>query len=107
MKRFKIVITLLLITLSTSCVQQDLARNLRYSSSDGREVGVSNIEFESLRNMKYGRSCLYKVLGLPVFGNNSIISAVDSAKINNVRFVGETGFWGVPLSKSCIAVYGD
>lgn len=83
-----------------------MAKTLRYA--DNRPVGVENIKFQDLQKMKHGEACGYDFLYfIPLFGNTSIISAAEAGKINNVRLIGETGFWTFPFSRNCTKVYGD
>ena len=102
----KYLIILLLSIALTSCSYKDLAKTLRYA--DNRPVGVENIKFKDLQTMKHGKACGYNLLYiLPVFGNTSIITAAENGEVNNVKLIGETGFWTFPFSKSCTVVYGN
>lgn len=104
--RNKFLIALLASILLSSCAYKDMAKTLRYA--DNRPVGVENIKFKELQKMKRGRACSYSFLYLiPMFGDSSILSAAESGQINNVRLIGETGFWTFPFSQSCTVVYGE
>jgi hypothetical protein len=97
---------LLALFAASSCSYKDLAKNLRYA--DNRPVGVENIRFQELQTMKHGKSCSYDFLYvLPVFGNSSVITAAENGEVNNVKLIGETGFWTFPFSKVCTVVYGE
>jgi hypothetical protein len=100
-------LAILLLSLGlASCSHKDLAKNLRYA--DNRPVGVENIKFQELQTMKSGKSCSYSFLYIvPVFGNSSIITAAEKGKLNNVKLIGETGFWTFPFSQVCTVVYGN
>jgi TRL-like protein family len=100
----KYLITLILL-LSTSCSYTDTAKNLRYA--DNRPVSISDIKFQELQAMKHGKSCGYSFLFIPMFGNRSLITAAESGNINNVKLIGETGFWAFPFSQTCTIVYGS
>lgn len=85
---------------------KDLARTLRYA--DNRPVGVENIKFQELQNMKRGDACTWNFLFfLPVYGDGSIITAADEGEVNSVQLIGETGYWFFPMNKNCTVVYGD
>lgn len=102
----KYLVILLGLFFVSSCAYKDMARNLRYS--DNRPVGVENIKFQKLQTMKHGKACGYNFLYiLPVFGNSSIITAAENGEVDNVKLIGETGFWTFPFSKTCTVVYGD
>ncbi|MBU6338376.1 MAG: hypothetical protein KGQ36_00160 [Rickettsiales bacterium] len=102
----KYLLILLLSLGLASCSHKDLAKTLRYA--DNKPVGVENIRFQELQTMKNGRACSYNLLYiLPIFGNSSIITAAENGKVNNVRLIGETGFWTFPFSQVCTVVYGN
>ena len=104
-KIFKISLLLSLMTIS-SCAYKDMSKNLRYA--DNRPVGVENIKFKELQKMKKGKACGYNLLYvLPVFGNSSLITSAENGEVNNVKLIGETGFWTFPFSRTCTVVYGD
>ncbi|NBV07339.1 MAG: hypothetical protein EBS06_08945 [Proteobacteria bacterium] len=83
--KIKFVLPLLLL-LSASCVHQDLSKTLRYSYSNGEKIGVNNINYDSLKDMKRGESCLFRVLYLIPFGDDSIMTATANGKINKLAF---------------------
>lgn len=92
--------------LISSCAYKDMSKNLRYA--DNRPVGVENIRFQELQTMKHGKACGYNFLYvLPVFGNSSLITAAENGEVNNVKLIGETGFWTFPFSRTCTVVYGN
>ncbi len=102
----KYLITTILLLATASCSYVDLAKTLRYA--DNRPVGVENIKFQELQTMKHGKSCSYSFLYvLPVFGNSSIITAAENGDVNNVKLIGETGFWTFPFAQTCTVVYGN
>ncbi len=103
-KKYIILSTILLA--GSSCSHKDLARTLRYS--DNRPVQVNEIRFQELQEMKHGESCGYNLLdAIPIFGDASIVRAAQSGEVNKVTYIGETGFWTFPFSKSCTVVYGE
>lgn len=104
--KIKILLPLLLL-FTASCVHQDLSKTLRHSYAGGEKLGVNNINFKELNSMKRGESCLFRVLYLIPFGDDSIITATRKGQIDNVTYIGETGFWGFPFSKSCTVVFGS
>ena len=85
---------------------KDLAQTLRYA--DNRPVGVENIRFVELTEMKRGKACTWNVaFVVPIYGDGSIITAADDGEINTVQLIGETGKWYGPISKNCTVVFGD
>ncbi len=107
MKIKNLIICSLLSIFATSCIHQDLSKTLRYSYAEGEKLGVSNIDFQELETMKRGEACLYRVLYLIPVGDDSIITATANGGIGSVKYIGETGFWGIPFSQSCTVVYGS
>ncbi len=103
--KIKIVLSLLLLSL-TSCVHQDLSKTLRHAYDSGEKIGVSNISYDKLKEMKKGEACLFRLLYLIPVGDDSTMTAAFNGKIDKIVYVGETGFWGFPFSKSCTVVYG-
>lgn len=104
MKKWAVV--MLMSALAGCATTKDLAKTLRYS--DNNPVGVRNIQFVDLQNMKRGTACTVNLFYLlPVWGDGSIISAADSGKINNVQLIGETGRWYFPFNTDCTVVFGD
>ena len=102
----KYLAALALVSTLTSCSQVDLAKTLRYN--DNRPVALGDIQFQNLQKMNHGESCGYNFLYvLPIFGNSSILTAAQKGKVNNVKFIGETGFWTFPFNQVCTVVYGD
>jgi TRL-like protein family len=92
---------------ATACATtKDLSKTLRYA--DNRPVGVENIRFVELTEMKRGKACTWNIaFVVPIYGDGSIITAADDGKINTVQLIGETGKWYGPLSKNCTVVFGD
>ena len=106
MKKFILSLSIITLTLLSSCSHKDLAKTLRYA--DNRPVGVENIRFQELQTMKHGKACGYNFLYiLPIFGNSSILTAAEDGEVNNIKLIGETGFWTFPFSQNCTVVYGD
>lgn len=102
----KLLIALVLVMSGCATVTKDLAQTLRYS--DGKIVGVSNIDFRELQSRKRGEACTWNLLFVvPMYGDGSILSAADNGDINNVELIGETGLWYFPINKNCTVVYGD
>ncbi len=104
----KKLIVVLMIVMATGCatVTKDLAKTLRYT--DGKAVGVDNIDFKELKTRKRGEACTWNLaFVLPIYGDGSIITAADQGDINNVELIGETGLWYFPVHKNCTVVYGD
>ncbi|MCB1984264.1 MAG: hypothetical protein H6936_16210 [Burkholderiales bacterium] len=103
----KLLILLFAIMISgCATVTKDLAQTLRYS--DGKVVGVKNINFKELQSRKRGEACTWNILFfIPMYGDGSIITAADNGDINNVELVGETGIWYFPFNKNCTVVFGD
>ena len=91
-------IALVLALASSGCVTtKDLAQTLRYA--DNRPVGVENIRFVELNNMKRGKACTLNLLYfLPIYGDGSLITAADAGDINTVQLIGETGKWYFPFN---------
>ena len=87
---------------------RDLAETLRFSGSKSA-VGVDQINFKDLKQMKKGEACTWHLFFIiPIFGDGSIITAAEKAGINNVQLIGQTGFWyGGVVNKNCTVVYGD
>ena len=102
----KLLILLFAIMISgCATVTKDLAQTLRYS--DGKVVGVKNINFKELQSRKRGEACTWNILFfIPMYGDGSIITAADNGDINNVELVGETGIWYFPFNKNCTVVFG-
>ncbi|MCM0082452.1 TRL-like family protein [Geomonas sp. Red32] len=99
---------LLMVVIGVSgCVPtKDLAKTLRYA--DNTPVGVENIKFIDLQQMKKGESCTFNMFYfLPLWGDGSIITAANKGSINTVELIGETGYWYFPFSTNCTIVYGD
>jgi len=85
---------------------KDLAQTLRYA--DNKPVGIENIRFEELTEMKRGKACTWNLaFFVPIYGDGSIITAADNGAINTVQLIGETGKWYGPVSKNCTVVFGD
>ena len=105
--KIKLLALSILIVGLTSCVHQDLSKTLRHSYSDGEKLGVSNINYDSLKGMKKGQACLFRFLYLIPLGDDSIMTTTFNGEISSVIYIGETGFWGFPFSKSCTVVYGS
>ena len=96
----------LLLFIQGCASSKDLAQTLRYS--DNSPVGVSNIAFHDLQQMKRGDACTWNIFYyIPLSGDGSIITAASNGSINNVELIGETGRWYFPLSKNCTVVFGD
>jgi hypothetical protein len=104
--KIKLLLATLLMLGSASCVHQDLSKTLRYSYSKGEKIGVNNIQYQTLKEMKRGEAFLYRILYLIPIGDDSTMSAAFNGDISVVTYIGETGFWGFPFSKSCTVVYG-
>ena len=101
----KLLTILFLVSILTSCVNKDLAKTLQYS--DNRPVSLEDIRFQELQNMKHGEACSLNLLYfLPIFGNSSLITAAQNGDVNIIKYVGETGFWTFPFSRTCTVVYG-
>lgn len=103
----KLLLTLGAISLLYGCAAtSDLAKTLRYA--DNNPVGVENIRFQELSEMKRGTTCTWNLFYvLPIYGDGSIITAADNGAINSVQLIGETGRWYFPMSKNCTVVFGD
>ena len=104
----KKLLTLFSAALLLGCfaTSKDLAKTLRYS--DNSPVGVKNIQFKELKNMKKGEACTWNVLYyVPIQGDGSVLTAAENGDINNVELIGETGLWYFPFSKNCTVVFGD
>lgn len=104
--KMKFLISLFLL-LSTSCVNQDLSKTLRHAYPKGEKLGISNISYDSLKAMKRGESCAIRLLYLIPVGDNSVMAATNNGKIDTITYIGESGYWGFPFSKSCTVVYGS
>ena len=102
----KKTISIILLLIMTSCSHKDLARTLQYS--DERPVSLTDISFQNLQKMKHGKSCSYKFLFfLPILGDSSLLTAAQNGEVNKIKYIGETGYWTFPFSKSCTVVYGE
>ncbi len=105
--KIKLLLATLLMLGFASCVHQDLSKTLRYSNSPNSEkIGIGNLQYQVLKNMKRGEACLYRILYVIPVGDDSTMSAAFDGDIGNVTYIGETGFWGFPFSRSCTVVYG-
>ena len=103
MKKILIIIALFL---AQSCSHKDLAKTLQYS--DNRPVSLEDVRFQKLQQMKHGKACSYKFLFfLPILGDSSLLTAAHNGEVNQIKYVGETGYWTFPFSKSCTVVYGS
>ena len=101
----KILLLAALVLSGCATVTKDLAQTLRYS--DGKVVGVKNIDFKELQTRQRGEACTWNLLFvIPMYGDGSIITAADHGNINNVELVGETGVWYFPVNKNCTVVFG-
>ena len=103
--KIKIVLSLLLLSLA-ACVHQDLSKTLRHSYDGGEKIGISNISYDELKVMKRGEACLFKLLYLIPVGDDSTMTAAFNGRIDEIVYIGESGFWGFPISKTCTVVYG-
>jgi hypothetical protein len=92
---------------STSCIYKDLSKTLHYSYADSDKIGVQNIQFQDLRDMKKGTACAYNLLYVFPIGDTSIMSAARVGQINKVLFIGESGYWTFPFSKTCTVAFGN
>lgn len=102
----KVIILAALLLSGCATVTKDLAQTLRYS--DGKAVGVKNIDFRELQSRPRGEACTWNLLFfIPMYGDGSIITAADQGNINNVALVGETGVWYIPVNRNCTVVFGD
>ncbi|QWV97182.1 TRL-like family protein [Geomonas nitrogeniifigens] len=105
MKRLGAVV-LVLAGLCGCIPTHDLAKSLRYA--DNTPVGVENIKFVELNQMKRGEACTFNIFYfIPLFGDGSILTAAHKGGINNVELIGQTGYWYFPFSTDCTVVYGD
>lgn len=102
----KALLTAMVLTLTGCATSKDLAKTLRYA--DNRPVGIENIRFVDLEQMKRGKACTVNAFYvLPLYGDGSIITAAEAGGINNVQLIGETGRWYFPFNTSCTVVFGD
>jgi hypothetical protein len=92
---------------TTSCVYKDLSKTLHYSYEGSEKIGVQNIQFQDLRDMKTGQSCAYNAFYVFPIGDTSIMSATRNGNLNKILFIGESGFWTFPFSKTCTVVFGN
>ncbi|QXE90212.1 TRL domain-containing protein [Geomonas subterranea] len=105
MKRLSAMV-LILAGLCGCLPTHDLAKTLRYA--DNTPVGVENIKFLDLNQMKRGEACTFNIFYvIPLFGDGSILTAARRGGINNVELIGQTGTWYFPFSTDCTVVYGD
>lgn len=91
----------------TGCVNsKDLAKTLRYA--DERAISVGNFPFADLGKLSKGESCTVNFLNwLPLWGDGSLITAVERGKINRIHYIGETGYWYFPFNTNCTVVFGS
>ncbi|MGH8632454.1 MAG: TRL domain-containing protein [Burkholderiales bacterium] len=102
----KVILAAAAAVLAGCATTTDLAKTLRYA--DNRPIGVENIRFVEMTEMKRGKACTWNIAYVvPVYGDGSIITAADDGKINTVQLIGETGKWYGPFSKNCTVVFGD
>ena len=103
----KLIAIVAMMSLISGCTNtKDLATTLRYA--DNTPIGVNQIKFIELENMKRGKSCTLNLLYfIPVYGDGSILTAAENGHINTVELIGETGHWYFPFSTDCTVVYGD
>lgn len=105
MKRFLLAAGMLL-ALGGCTSSKDLAKTLRYA--DQRAVAVEQFDFTELDKLERGEACTVNFLNfLPLFGDGSLITAVEKAKISRIRYVGETGYWYFPFCTHCTVVFGE
>ena len=102
----RLLILVLLSLSATSCVYKDLSSSLHYAYNKD-EIGVENIKFQELRDMRTAKSCNYNALYIFQIGHASITEAAKKADINKILLMGESGFWTFPFSKTCVVVYGN
>lgn len=101
-----LLLAALTVGMAGCATSKDLAKTLRYA--DNKPVGVENIRFVELEQMKRGKACTVNFLYLvPLYGDGSIITAADAGKINTVQLIGETGRWYFPFNTNCTIVFGD
>ena len=106
MKKMMTALVSCLMMTGCATVTSDLAKTLRYA--DGDVVGVDNIDFMALQSRNRGEACTWNLFFMiPLYGDGSIITALDQGQINNVKLIGETGLWYFPFNKNCTVVYGD
>jgi hypothetical protein len=91
----------------TGCVNsKDLAKTLRYA--DERAISVADFKFADLGKLSKGEACTVNFMNwLPLWGDGSLITAIERGKINRIHYIGETGYWYFPFSTNCTVVFGS
>lgn len=91
----------------TGCVSsKDLAKTLRYA--DERAISVADFRFAELGKLQKGEACTVNFLNwLPLWGDGSLITAIENGKINRIHYIGETGYWYFPFNTNCTVVFGS
>ena len=105
--KIKYLLTAALLIGSTSCINKEMSNNLRHSYSTHEKIGMANIEFQTLRDLKHGAACSYNLFYIIPFGNTSIFFAAEEGAVNKISYIGESGFWSFPFSKTCTEVFGS
>jgi hypothetical protein len=107
MKMQRLLLPLVAVVALSGCVStKDLAKTLRYA--DQRAISVGEFQFAELGQLRKGKACTVNFMNwLPLFGDGSLITAVESGEINQIRYIGETGYWYFPFSTNCTVVFGD
>lgn len=90
-----------------SCVTTDNAIDTLTYAGTNERVNISKVDFQGLKRMKQGKSCMYKFLGIPILGDLSVEEAAYDQNISEVQLRAKTGLWVFPIYKECTLVYGD
>jgi len=103
----RVLLPLLAILALTGCVNsKDLAKTLRYA--DERSVSVADFRFAELGKLSKGEACTVNFLNwLPLWGDGSLITAIERGRINRIHYIGETGYWYFPFNTNCTVVFGS
>lgn len=106
MKKTAVILLAASLALTGCTSSRDLAKTLRYA--DDRAIEVAHFPFAELQTLRKGEACTVNFLNwFPLFGDGSLITAIERGQVNRVRYVGETGYWYFPFATNCTVVFGD
>lgn len=101
----RLILFLILSLFLQSCYNTDLMSDLIYANSEKTKVDISTIDFNALRNVKRGESCIRHFLLFPIYGSDSIVDASDKAEISKVGMYGHQTRWFFPMHDTCVIVF--
>jgi len=103
---FRCIFLLPLLFALIGCYDTDLIKSLVYAdNSNQKKVDISQINFNRLNSSKQGKSCVGRLLNIPIQGSSSILDATKNGSVNNVFLIGYQTHWFFLFSKQCIVVF--